>query len=97
MKRSLLFLYRADENEIDKAANEAATKKGLTEWGKELVKEMNRLGMMVDLSHVSKKTMADALEVSVAPVIFSHSSSEAVYDGTTRNVDDNTLLKLVSM
>lgn len=53
--------------------------------------------MMVDLSHVSKKTMEDALAASTAPVIFSHSSSEAVYAGTTRNVDDTTLLKLVSM
>lgn len=92
-----LPVFRADENQIDNASNTAATKKGLTEWGKELVKEMNRLGMMVDLSHVSKKTMADALTVSLAPVIFSHSSSEGVYNATTRNVDDSTLLKLVSI
>lgn len=78
-------------------SNTDATKKGLTDWGKELVKEMNRLGMIVDLSHASKKTMDDAITASLAPVIFSHSLSEAIYDGTTRNVDDNTLLKLVSI
>ena len=67
--------------------------KGLSDYGRDCVKEMNRLGMMVDLSHVSHKTMLDVLEVTQAPVIFSHSS---VYKLSKheRNVRDD-VLKLV--
>ncbi|MER7015538.1 dipeptidase [Saccharopolyspora sp. NPDC000359] len=76
----------------DSATDEPAAN-GLTAFGVEVVREMNRMGMLVDLSHVAPSTMRDALGATRAPVIFSHSSSRAVCDHP-RNIPDDVLAAL---
>jgi len=76
------------------SATDAPVHHGLTPFGEDVVREMNRIGMMVDLSHVSSEVMIMALKISVAPVIYSHSSARALVDHP-RNVPDD-ILRLVA-
>ncbi len=77
----------------ERLRDEEAEHGGLSDFGKEVVAEMNRVGMMVDISHVAKSTMLDAARLSRAPIIASHSSAKALADHP-RNLDDEQLLAL---
>jgi membrane dipeptidase len=91
--RYMTLTHNSHSHWADAAAEPAPLHHGLTPFGEEVVREMNRLGMMVDLSHTSVDTMAAALRVSAAPVIFSHAATRAVCD-VPRNVPDDVLLAL---
>jgi membrane dipeptidase len=75
------------------AHHDTAKNNGLSDFGKEVVREMNRLGMFIDISHVSEKVMNDVLDVTTAPIIASHSCARALNDHT-RNVSDAVLKRL---
>src|SRR5438067_120919 len=90
--RYLTLTHNANVGWADSATDEPAAG-GLTDFGREVVREMQRLGMLVDLSHVAVPTMNDALDVAEAPVIFSHSSARAICDNP-RNVPDDVLAAL---
>jgi len=85
-----MTLTHSDTLDWADSATDEPQSGGLNAFGEEIVREMNRLGMLVDLSHVSPDTMKDALRVSKAPIIFSHSSARAVADHP-RNVPDEIL------
>ncbi|MFM8572195.1 MAG: dipeptidase [Pirellula sp.] len=88
-----MTLTHSETLEWADSATDAAHSDGLSSFGEEVVLEMNRLGMLVDISHVSPATMHDTLRISKAPVIFSHSSARAIADHP-RNVPDDVLAEL---
>ncbi|WP_318203183.1 dipeptidase [Streptomyces sp. SCL15-4] len=90
--RYMTLTHNSNVDWADSATDEPRAR-GLTAFGREVVREMNRLGMLVDLSHVAATTMRDALDASAAPVIFSHSSARAVCDHP-RNIPDDVLERL---
>ncbi len=90
-----MTLTHWDNVEWADSATDRVEHDGLTKYGERLVREMNRLGMFVDLSHVSPQTMRDALRVTSAPVIFSHSNALALA-GHPRNVPDDVLRLLAA-
>ncbi|MBB1254389.1 membrane dipeptidase [Streptomyces sp. OF3] len=87
--RYMTLTHNDNVNWADSATDEPRHG-GLTRFGEEVVREMNRCGMLVDLSHVAASTMRDALRVTTAPVVFSHSSARAVCDHP-RNIPDDVL------
>lgn len=88
-----MTLTHSKNNDWADSATDDPVHDGLTPFGKAIVGEMNRLGMMADLSHVSPKTMHDVLTASKAPVIFSHSNARALMDHA-RNIPDDVLKRL---
>ncbi|MFD3836663.1 dipeptidase [Streptomyces sp. NPDC058642] len=88
-----MTLTHNDNNDWADSATDAPRVGGLSAFGRAVVREMNREGMLVDLSHVAATTMRDALDSTLAPVIFSHSSSRAVCDHP-RNIPDDVLERL---
>jgi membrane dipeptidase len=88
-----LTLTHSETTDWADAAGATPRHGGLTAFGQEVVREMNRLGMLVDLSHVSAETMHAALDVSAAPVIFSHSSARGITN-VARNVPDDVLRRV---
>src|SRR5215213_313381 len=88
-----MTLTHNNTNEWADACCDTARHDGLSDFGREVVAEMNRLGMLVDVSHVSDETMLDVLDVSKAPVIASHSSARA-FSNHKRNVPDELLKRI---
>ena len=88
-----MTLTHNNTNDWADACCDAAKHNGLSEFGKEVVREMNRIGMLVDISHVSDKTMSDVLDLSTAPVIASHSSARALAS-RPRNIPDDLLQRI---
>jgi membrane dipeptidase len=89
--RSVTFAYNT--NDLADGSNDTARHNGISTFGKEMVKEMNRLGILIDMSHISPKAMHDILDVTKAPLIFSHSNVRALCD-VNRNVPDDVLKRL---
>ena len=89
--RSVTFAYKT--NQLADGSDDTPKYNGISDLGKEMVKEMNRLGIIIDLSHISSKAMNDILDITTSPVIFSHSNVKALCN-VNRNVPDDVLLRL---
>ena len=89
--RSVTFAYQT--NQLADGSDDTAKYNGISPFGKEMVKEMNRLGILIDISHISAKAMSDVLDITKAPVIFSHSNVRVLCD-VNRNVPDDILKRL---
>ncbi|MEZ5891585.1 MAG: dipeptidase [Parvularculaceae bacterium] len=89
--RAVTLAY--DTNDLADGSDDVARHNGLSPLGRTIVEEMNRTGVLIDLSHVSTETMNDVLDISAAPVIFSHSSARALVD-VPRNVPDDVLRRV---
>jgi membrane dipeptidase len=90
-----MTLTHFNSNDWADSATDTARHEGLTDFGREVVREMNRMGMIIDLSHVSAATMNDALDTTEAPVMFSHSSARAL-TAHVRNVPDSVLQRVAA-
>ena len=88
-----MTLTHNNTNDWADSCCDTARNNGLSDFGREVVREMNRLGMLIDISHVSDKTMSDVLDVSTAPIIASHSSARALADHR-RNIPDELLRRI---
>jgi membrane dipeptidase len=88
-----MTLTHNNSNDWADSSRDTAKHNGLTDFGKDVVREMNRIGMLVDVSHVSDKTMSDVLDVSTAPIIASHSSARALANHP-RNIPDDLLRRI---
>ncbi|MEO6065676.1 MAG: dipeptidase [Lysobacterales bacterium] len=91
--RYMTLTHNTHTSWADSAAQQPPKHDGLTDFGREVVREMNRLGMLIDLSHTAVATMHDAIDASAAPVIFSHSNVRGVCN-VPRNIPDDVLDKL---
>lgn len=89
--RSVTFAYST--NQLADGSDDTTRYNGISAFGKEMVREMNRQGIIIDMSHISAKAMSDILDVTTAPVIFSHSNVRALCD-VNRNVPDEILKRL---
>lgn len=88
-----ITLSHSGHNDICDSSSGEPEHNGLSEFGKEVVKEFNRLGMIIDVSHISEKSLSDVIELSKAPIIASHSNAYSLC-GSSRNISDEGLKKL---
>jgi membrane dipeptidase len=89
--RSVTFAYYT--NQFADGSNDTVKYNGISKLGEEMVREMNRLGIIIDMSHISAEAMNDILDITKAPVIFSHSNARALCN-VNRNVPDDVMLRL---